>query len=42
MDGIVKKILLKVATVFCIQIMVLISVCFPVFAVIDGKVTYFI
>ena len=32
MDNIVKKILLKVAAVFCIQIMVLISVCFPVFA----------
>lgn len=32
MDSIVKKILLKVAAVFCIQIMVLTSVCFPVFA----------
>ena len=32
MGSIVKKILLKVAAVFCIQIMVLISVCFPVFA----------
>lgn len=32
MDNIVKKILLKVAAVFCIQIMVLTSVCFPVFA----------